>query len=79
MNCALEPKEGVRAIDLFAGPGGWDLAAKALDIDPLGRHLGLYLLHGFEVVRQNDSGDPEDQDFTYIRRLADVAEALEER
>lgn len=23
-------------IDLFAGPGGWDLAARALDLDPLG-------------------------------------------
>lgn len=26
----------INAIDLFAGPGGWDLAAKALGLDPLG-------------------------------------------
>lgn len=26
----------ITAIDLFAGPGGWDLAAKALGLDPLG-------------------------------------------
>lgn len=26
----------MRAVDLFAGPGGWDLGAQALGIDPLG-------------------------------------------
>ena len=28
--------EGLNAIDLFAGPGGWDVAARELGIDPLG-------------------------------------------
>lgn len=26
----------IATVDLFAGPGGWDLAAKTLDLDPLG-------------------------------------------
>lgn len=26
----------MRAVDLFAGPGGWDVAARTLDVDPLG-------------------------------------------
>lgn len=35
------PTQGkkLQAIDLFAGPGGWDLAAKTLGFDPLGIEL----------------------------------------
>lgn len=29
----------MRAVDLFAGPGGWDVGARELDIDPLGIEL----------------------------------------
>lgn len=33
------PKDAVRVVDLFAGPGGWDVGARALGIDPLGLEI----------------------------------------
>lgn len=36
LSALTEGREPTTALDLFAGPGGWDVAATALGIDPLG-------------------------------------------
>lgn len=63
----------IAAIDLFAGPGGWDLAARSLDFSPLGIEwddaaCDTRAVAGHETV-QADVAELDPTDYNLIRSL----------